>query len=215
MAVPAVGGIILCGGQSKRMGRSKALLPFGNEQMLQRVVRILSQVVRPLVVVAANEQQLPSLPAEIAVIHDAEKCRGPMQGLAAGLGALRGQAEAAYVSSCDAPFLQAGFVTRMIDLLGAAAICVPKVGGYFHPLAAVYRVGVHEAVNRLLQENRLATTLLLDEVPTRVVTEAELADVDKTLQSLRNVNSPEDYDAALREFLSALPSNTSTTSAAD
>jgi len=58
-----IGGIILCGGQSKRMGRPKATLPFGGEVMRQRVVRILGEVVTPLVVVAAPEQVLPELPA--------------------------------------------------------------------------------------------------------------------------------------------------------
>ena len=53
------GGIILCGGQSTRMGSSKALLPFGAETMLQRVVRLLATVVSPIVVVAAAEQSLP------------------------------------------------------------------------------------------------------------------------------------------------------------
>ena len=41
------GGIILCGGRSTRMGTSKALLPFGAETMLQRVVRLLATVVSP------------------------------------------------------------------------------------------------------------------------------------------------------------------------
>ena len=36
-----VGGVVLCGGESKRMGRSKALLPFGRETMLQRVASVL------------------------------------------------------------------------------------------------------------------------------------------------------------------------------
>src|SRR5262245_3646442 len=48
----AVGGIILCGGQSKRMGRPKAWLPFAGETMLPRVVRLLGEVVQPIVVVA-------------------------------------------------------------------------------------------------------------------------------------------------------------------
>ena len=42
------GGIVLCGGKSTRMGRSKALLPFGPETMLQRVVRLLGSVVQPI-----------------------------------------------------------------------------------------------------------------------------------------------------------------------
>ncbi|VAX42749.1 hypothetical protein MNBD_PLANCTO02-2155, partial [hydrothermal vent metagenome] len=59
------GGIVLCGGKSKRMGQPKLLLPFGNELMLQRVVRILSTVVSPIVVVASQEQKLPQLPDHV------------------------------------------------------------------------------------------------------------------------------------------------------
>src|SRR5687767_10615246 len=58
-------GIILCGGKSSRMGRPKALLPFGPELMLERVVRILSAVVSPIVVVAAPEQDLPPLSDDV------------------------------------------------------------------------------------------------------------------------------------------------------
>src|SRR5690349_12623666 len=96
-----VGGIVLCGGQSKRMGRPKAWLPFAGELMLPRVVRLLGEAVSPVVVVAAPDQDVPPLPPEVAVVRDEEKGRGPLQGLAAGLNALRGRVEAAYLSSCD------------------------------------------------------------------------------------------------------------------
>ncbi|MCA9165188.1 MAG: NTP transferase domain-containing protein, partial [Planctomycetales bacterium] len=56
-------GVVLCGGKSRRMGESKATLPFGDELMVQRVVRLLSEVVSPIVVVAAEGQTLPELPA--------------------------------------------------------------------------------------------------------------------------------------------------------
>src|SRR5262249_37591092 len=128
-----VGGIILCGGQSKRMGRPKAWLPFGNELMLQRVTRILGTVVKPLVVVAAPQPEVPTLPADVAVVRDAERGRGPLQGLSAGLAALQGKCEAAYLSSCDAPFLQTGFVQRIIELLGHHSISVLREGELYHP----------------------------------------------------------------------------------
>jgi molybdopterin-guanine dinucleotide biosynthesis protein A len=194
-----VGGIVLCGGQSKRMGRPKAWLPFAGEIMLARVVRLLGEAVSPIVVVAAPDQEVPPLPAEIAVVRDEEKGRGPLQGLAAGLTALRGQVEAAYLSSCDVPFLQPAFVRRLIDLLGEHVICVPRVGEYHHPLAAVYRIEIVEAVHQLLAKDRLRPFFLFEAVPTRVVEAAELADVDPTFQTLRNLNTPEDYEAALRE----------------
>src|SRR5436305_11914835 len=99
-----VGGIVLCGGQSKRMGRPKAWLPFAGEIMLPRVVRLLREVVSPVVVVAAPDQDVPPLPADVAIVRDPERGRGPLQGLAAGLAALA-EVDAAYASSCDVPFL--------------------------------------------------------------------------------------------------------------
>src|SRR5205807_1186627 len=130
-------------------------LPFAGEVMLPRVVRLLSEAVRPIVVVAAPEQDVPPLPAEVPIVRDEEKGRGPLQGLAAGLAALQGQVDAAYLSSCDVPFLRPALVRRLIELLGDHAICVPQVGDYHHPLAAVYRVDILPAVEQLLREDRL------------------------------------------------------------
>jgi molybdenum cofactor guanylyltransferase len=194
-----VGGIVLCGGQSKRMGRPKAWLPFAGETMLERVVRLLHEVVDPVVVVAACGQDVPVLPKNVILVRDDEKGRGPLQGLAAGLAALAGRADAAYLTSCDVPFLQAAFVRRMIDLLAERMICVPRVDDYHHPLAAVYRMEVVEAVRKLLREDRLRPFFLFEAVPTRVVLSAELSDIDPTFQTLRNLNTPEEYEAALRE----------------
>jgi molybdopterin-guanine dinucleotide biosynthesis protein A len=194
------GGIVLCGGQSKRMGRPKAWLPFAGETMLQRVVRLLAEVVKPIVVVAAPGQDVPRVPPEVAIVCDEEQGRGPLQGLAAGLAALDGHVEAAYLSSCDVPFLRPAFVRRLIDLLGRYAICVPHVGEHHHPLAAVYRLGVLPTVRQLLAENRLRPFFLFEAIATRVVEAGELADVDPAFHSLRNLNTPEEYEAACREW---------------
>src|SRR5690349_9052533 len=102
---PGSGGIVLCGGKSSRMGTSKALLPFGPETMLQRVVRILSNVVSPIVIVAAEDQEIPQLPAGVIVTHDEREGRGPLEGLRAGLKALPTNVDRAYVTSCDVPLL--------------------------------------------------------------------------------------------------------------
>lgn len=176
--------------------------------MLQRMVRLLGQAVDPVVVVAAPGQVLPVLAPSgrgeaIAIVRDAEKGRGPLQGLAAGLEFLEGKVQAAYVSSCDVPLLKPAFIRRLIDLLGDHVVCVPRVEDHHHPLAAVYRLEVFDAVKQLLAADRLRPYFLLEAVSTRVVEAAELADVDPSLQTLRNVNTPEDYDAALRELSSS------------
>ncbi len=148
---------------------------------------------------AAPDQDVPPLPAGIAVVRDPQRGRGPLQGLAAGLEALTGRATAAYVSSCDVPFLHPGFVRRMIELRGPAAIAVPDVGGYRHPLAAVYGVEVLDVVRQLLAEDRLRPAFLFERLPTRLVREEELAGADPGLRTLRNLNTPQEFEAALRE----------------
>jgi molybdopterin-guanine dinucleotide biosynthesis protein A len=190
-------GIVLCGGQSSRMGRPKAWLPFGDELMLPRVIRLLRDVVAPLIVVAAPDQAVPPLPNDVEIVRDPERGRGPLQGLTAGLTALPGRADAAYLSSCDVPFLRPMFVHRLVELLGPNVICVPDAGGYRHPLAAVYRLEVTPLAEKLLELNRLRPATLFEMVPTRFVTAAELVDVDPRLVSLRNLNTPADYEAAL------------------
>jgi len=181
------------------MGQPKAWLPLAGEFMLPRVVRLLSEVVAPIVVVAAPDQDLPPLPASVQVVRDEERGRGPLQGLAAGLRTLQGQADAAYASSCDVPFLQPAFVRRMIALLGDHAVCVPHIDDYYHPLAAVYRVEMLAQVDGLLAEGRLRPVFLFEAAPTRVVQAEELRAVDPTFQTLRNLNTPADYEAAMRE----------------
>ena len=194
-----VGGIVLCGGESKRMARPKAWLPFAGELLLPRIVRLLGETVSPIVVVAAAGQDLPPLPSEVRIVRDEERGRGPLQGLAAGLAALQGHVDAAYASSCDVPFLRPAFVRRVIELLGSEQICVPRVGAYYHPLAAVYRLDVLATVLALLEQNCLRPVYLFDAVPTRVVQAEELEHVDPTFETLRNLNTPEEYEQALRD----------------
>jgi molybdopterin-guanine dinucleotide biosynthesis protein A len=203
-----VGGIVLCGGRSTRMGVPKAWLPFGPETMLGRIVRIVREVVEPVVVVAAAGQNLPELPAGVRILRDEEPDLGPLGGLAVGLPALSRDAEAAYVTSCDVPLLSAAFIQRMIDELGAHELVIPRDGDYHHPLAAVYRTGLAERVRRLVAERRLRPVYLLDEADARIVEVDALRDADPGLASLRNVNRPEDYHAALAAAGLPVPENT-------
>ena len=193
------GAIILCGGKSSRMGRDKATLPFGPELMLQRVVRLLGEVVelQKIVVVAAPGQSLPEIPAGVTVAHDSRQERGPLEGLAAGLRALAGRADVAYATSCDVPLLVPKFVERMFELLGDHEIAVPRDGQHHHPLAAVYRVSVLAHVQKLLDADRLRPRFLFDELDTREVPVEELRSVDPQLATLENLNHPQDYLTAL------------------
>ena len=194
-----VGGIILCGGKSSRMGADKAALPFGPELMLTRVVRLLGQIVEPIVVVAAADQELPELPTNVIVARDQRPEQGPLEGLHAGLSALQGLVDAVYATSCDVPLLENAFVERMIQLLGEHDAAVPVEGKFHHPLAAVYRTSLLPQVESLLAQQRLRPFFLFEQVDTLRVPVDDLRQVDPDLNTLMNLNRPEDYRAALQQ----------------
>jgi molybdopterin-guanine dinucleotide biosynthesis protein A len=189
-------GIVLCGGKSTRMGTSKALLPFGPETMLQRVVRILSGVVSPIVGVAAVGQELPALPADMIITRDEREGRGPLEGLRAGLKALPESVDAAYVTSCDVPLLMPGFVRQMLELARGYDVAVMEIDGFPHPLSAIYRRATLPHVEELLAQDRLRPVFLFERVRTRRVQPDEIT-ADPELLTLRNLNTPEEYTQAL------------------
>ena len=198
MLIPAA--VILCGGASQRMGRPKAWLPFGEERMIDRVVRLAGTAARPIVVVAAADQVLPELGVDVTVVRDPVPGRGPLQGLAAGLGALPDSVELVYATATDVPFLEPRWIGRLVELSDGYDLVIPFVGGYHHPLAALYRRHtVLPAIEGLLIEDRLRLSILVDAIKTRVVDESEMKSVDPELQTLRNLNSPEDYARALAD----------------
>jgi molybdenum cofactor guanylyltransferase len=180
------------------MGRPKLSLPFGDETMLARVVRIVDEIVSPVVVVAAAGQELPALPRGTLVAWDEIEAQGPLAGLAAGLAALGDSADAAYVSSCDVPLLRAALIRVLIDALGTHEVAVVRDQERYHPLAAVYRTACAGRVQQVLTAGGRGLTQFVRQCDARIVEGAELRVVDPELQSLVNVNTPEEYQAALR-----------------
>lgn len=188
------------------MGRPKAFLPFGRETLLARTVNTISLVAWPICVVAAPEQELPALPEGILIARDPTEGRGPLQGISVGLSALSEHVQAAFISSTDVPFLQAALIRRLHTLQSEGYdIAVIQAQGHFHPLGAIYGCHVKREADLLLAENRLRPFFLFERVRTRVVDEALLLadpllrEADPQLMSLRNLNTPEEYEAALKD----------------
>ncbi len=191
------GGIVLCGGASKRMGSPKAWLSFGSETLVARVVRTLSDVVQPVVVVAAVEQPLPQFPKDVVVAYDRTPDCGPLEGIAAGLDAIADRTDAAFVCGCDAALLCEEVVRHLCRLLGEFDGVVPVIEGHRQTLAAVYHSRVLRTIESLLAAGERKTYRLLDRISTRFVQENELLAVDSGLKSFRTMNTPQEYLAAL------------------
>jgi molybdenum cofactor guanylyltransferase len=195
---------VLAGGRSSRMGVSKAALEWHGSTLLRRTVGIIARVTDgPVVVVRAPGQLLPALPADVEIVDDPREGLGPVQGLAAGLAALAGRAEYAFVSSTDMPFLHPAFVRRVLRATQEGAeVGLPVARGYPQPLAASYRQSLATVAERLVAENRLRPAFLFEQcVVTRLGEDALRADpalaaLDPGLDSVVNLNEPAEYQAA-------------------
>jgi molybdopterin-guanine dinucleotide biosynthesis protein A len=196
-SVLRVGGVVLCGGDSRRMGTAKAWLHVGDEYMLQRVVRIAAGVVSPVVIATRLGEKLPPLPDDIQRVEDAVKNGGPLAGIAAGLDSLSGQCDAAFVVSCDHPLLKPSFISQLIALLADHPAVVPLHEDWPYPLVAVYRVSVRAVLDRMTQRGELRARDFVKQCGARLVPGDEFRGVDPRLESLRNVNDRKSYESAL------------------
>jgi len=176
------------------MGRPKALLPFDGEPLIVHVVRALKKMFAETVVVAAPDQELPSLPA--VLVRDEVAYQGPVSGIYHGLKAAT--KEVCFVTSCDAPFLNLQLISQLLAQISDCDVVVPYWQQRFQPLHAVYRTSVLPLLKDQLERGELRPIFLYDKVRTRKIPEQEIRRLDSEGLSLLNMNSPAEYDAALQ-----------------
>lgn len=198
--------VVLAGGRSSRMGMPKAALEWHGSTLLRHVTGVVGRAGDgPVVVVRAPGQQLPDLDARVLVCDDPEEGLGPMQGLAVGLAAASEHGETAFVCSTDLPFLHVEFVRsvmRGFDQEPRPEVVLPFVRGYRQPMAAGYRTDLAPRVARLLAAGRRRPAHLFEESEVRrldddaLLADSRLARADPDLDSVVNLNEPQDYEQA-------------------
>ena len=188
--------VVLTGGKSSRMGRPKALLPFDGEPLIVHAVRRLESLFSEIIVVAAAEQELPPLPARL--VRDQVAYQGPVAGIYYGLREARGAI--GFVTSCDVPFLNLRFISYLISQISDYDVVVPYWEERLQPLFAVYRREVAPLLKDQLERGELRPISLYKKVRTREVAPDEIRRFDPEGLSFLNMNTPEDYQAALKRW---------------
>ena len=191
-------GIILIGGESRRMGKPKYSLPFGGETLLQRSVKNLRGSVCPIVIVHAPNQDVPAIPHVLSV-SDPVANQGPLMGLMAGLMPVEGVSEWALVTGCDMPFVSAELIQCLKShKTTEAEIVMPRIDGQFYPLCALYRTALWRKAKMLLERGDRRLLALVDVCRVQTVAKDALARIDPDLRFLMNINTPQGYQNALR-----------------
>jgi molybdopterin-guanine dinucleotide biosynthesis protein A len=209
-SVMKASAVILTGGKSSRMGSPKALLLFDGEPLVVHVARTLRSLFGDIVVVGGpgeefvellrllssqpNKLNQPNEP-KVTLVRDEIAHQGPVGGIYYGLSVAAG--EFCFVTSCDVPFLSARLISYLVSQISDYDVVVPYWQERFQPLCAVYRKSVTPLLKEQLDRGELRPIFLYEKVRTRKVTEAEIRRFDPEGSSFFNMNSPEDYRAAL------------------
>ena len=189
---PAISAIVLCGGRSSRMGHDKASLPFGDETLLDRVLRQVATVADDVVLAAAPAQPVP---AGVRVSRDATTGVGPLPALVAALHVVNGPRTV--VVACDLPLLRADVLALLIDESAGWDGAVPLVDGRRVPTCAAYQTAALRHAGERFGDPRhrslrdFIALWRLREVPASV-----LETVDPQLSSFTPCNTLEEYRRA-------------------
>lgn len=191
-----LGGIILCGGESRRMGQSKAWLELEGEPLLSRVYRRVAAVAGRVVVVSAPGQSLPELPPAANLAIDDVPGSGPLGGLATGHAALAQTQGYVFVCGCDYPFLTGPLLRQLLEA-GAGEEAITFTGDRLQPLCAWYRASALGEAGKLFSQGERRLTRFLETLCVARVDGSTL-DAYAPGVSTMNVNSPDDYARARR-----------------
>jgi len=187
-----VSGVILAGGQSRRMGFNKAFLEVGGRPIIERVIEKVALISKEILLVTNTPDEYAHL--GYPALPDAYPGMGALGGIYSGLKAARNPY--ALVVACDMPFLSAPLLRYMTLLAPGHDAVVPRTDKGIEPLHALYSKACLPAMEQLLDKNKLRIIAFYSQVRVRYVEQEEIETLDPKHLSFFNVNSPADLQWA-------------------
>ncbi len=191
-----VGGIILAGGKSLRLGHDKVVETIGSKSLLQQVVSRVGLICKDIIIVTDRERDISQVVsrAMLRMTTDIFPGKGPLGGIYAGL--VTSDYSYNLVVAGDMPFLNEALLRYMIKLTDSFDIVVPRVGDMVEPLHAVYSKECLATIEGMFRQESLSVNHLLRLVRTRYVDTAEIDRFDPRHLSFFNINTKADMEKA-------------------
>jgi molybdenum cofactor guanylyltransferase len=192
-------GVLLAGGQSRRMGRDKRFLLLDGRSLLERALAAL-EAVFPEVLVSVAEPVSDLAGLRHRVVPDLLPGAATLGGLYTGL--LRASHPYVFAAACDMPFLNPAVIERLTDMVQDADVLMVRLAGRLQPTHAVYSKACLPLLERMIQDRNLKIQGLVEDrgLSVRLVDAEVFQKVDPHLLSFMNVNTPADLEFA-RKFL--------------
>lgn len=192
-----VTAVVLAGGQSRRLGRDKAVEPIAGQPMIARVIERLSTVCDAVVVVVNRPErgaELP-LPDNAVVAVDAYPDSGSLGGIFTGLRAA--PTDWSLVVACDMPFLNVPLIRYMVSARTGFVVVAPVLDDRPEPTHALYHKTCLPHIEARLKSGSFKITGFYDDVAVNYLSQDIVESFDPDRLSFFNVNTPEDLQKAL------------------
>lgn len=186
-------GMILAGGENRRMGADKAFLAVAGKPLIEHVLAVHRDLFSTTIVVTRSPERYRAYP--VVVAEDALDARGPLTAIYSGM--LRSRDDYHFVSACDMPFLNARLIAYLSAQTEGYDAVVPLLDGKSEPLHALYHRRLVPVIEDFLRDGRQKVQLLFDHANVRYVTEEEIRPFDPEKRSFKNINTPEEYKEVL------------------
>ncbi len=184
---------ILAGGQARRLGGiDKSALLIGTSSILARQLSLLHGLTPHILIVASDRSRVQA--GDIRVVADRIAGAGALGGLYTAL--MEAPTEQVLVIGCDMPFLNAPFLTYLMERGGDADAAVPRDEHGRHPLCASYARRIAGHLHDRISAGDLRVGEALVDLAVQELGPDELAPFNRDGRLLLNVNTPDDYARA-------------------
>jgi molybdopterin-guanine dinucleotide biosynthesis protein A len=182
--------LVLAGGESRRMGRTKAWLEVGDTTLVRWIIDRLAPGFSEVMVSFADPEQVREL-IPYRVVFDRKPSAGPLAGLEAGLSAARN--EVAFAIACDMPYVTRELVEMAVAASHGCDAAIPRIDRRPEPACAAYRRSALPAITAALDAGRYRASDLAEQLDV-----AWLEGLDPDL--FRSLNGPDDYERFRHEL---------------
>ena len=186
-------GIVLCGGRSRRVGRPKELLEFGDQTLIQHILQHISPLFERLIVVGGKPP--PGLPRGVEHTPDALPGAGPLGGIYTGL--LHAKTPHSFFFACDTPFISHDLVRAMAARAAMGDLVVPVDGPHFQPLFAIYSSRCRDVILEHIRRGSYKISDTFEKFQIIKIGDKLQKQYDPAGLSFININTMDDYHRAL------------------
>ncbi|HEY5674236.1 MAG TPA: formate dehydrogenase accessory sulfurtransferase FdhD [Malonomonas sp.] len=187
--IPGVTGVILAGGESRRMGSDKSLLPIAGARFIDHVYARLSSLFDEVLIVTNSPELYREIPCR--KVPDLYPGLGALAGIHSGI--KHASQPRAFVVGCDMPFIAPELIRNLCDNPGQADLVLPISSSGHEPLHALYGKSCLPAIERSLDDGKKRIVSFFDQVTVAEIPVDQLQQFDPQLNSFRNINTPEEY----------------------